>query len=172
MAKAEKLHSNLTEKISLDKLRNDLFVRFRVTEELIVEPKLSTKPERIQEEVKGYHFVENREDIDRDSDYSLFLKQLKSDVDSGKLDSFLSGIGIENAREFFEICEFALKGDQEAYKHVFLFWNYYMEEEVIDCGNLFPDSFDRERILELIRKIKYSDVMQKNCFKMLDYLQN
>ncbi len=111
--------------------------------------------------------MENRFKDNRDNDYSFFLNQLKFDVELGNLDSFLLGIGIENAGEFFEICEFALKGDKEAFFHVFsIFGNYYIEEELSDDECIH--SFNRERILDLISKINYSESMQKNCVKMLE----
>jgi len=160
----------VTEQISLIKLRTELFLRFRLAAKLIVEPQLSVKPEKIQEDEKGDHFIENRVKVDRDSDYSLFLKQFNLDVESGELDSFLSGIGIENAGEFYEICEFAFKGDREAFLFVRPFGVYLMEEEVSDCDDQFLDEFDREGILELIGKVKYSESMSKKCVKMVDYL--
>jgi len=153
------------------RLRTELFLPFRLAVKQIVEPQLSAKPEKIQEEEKGDYFFENSSNVDRDTDYSLFLKQFKLDVESGDLDSFLLGIGIENAGEFFEICEFALKGDSEAYIHAYIISNsYYIEEEVSDCDDQFPNSFEREGILELIGKVKYSESMSKNCVKMVDYL--
>ena len=152
-------------------MRTELFLPFRLAVKQIVEPQLSAKSEKIQEEDKGDNCFENLFNVDRDTDYSLFLKQLKSDVELRNLDSFLSGIGILNAKEFLEICEFALKGDIESYLHALIFSDrYYMEEEVSDCVNQFPNSFDREGILELIGKVKYSESMSKNCVKMVDYL--
>ena len=155
--------------VALIELRTELFLRFRLAAKLTVEPQLSAKPEKIQEDEKGDHFIENRVKVDRDSDYSLFLKQFNLDVESGELDSFLSGIGIENAGEFFEICEFALKGDREAFLFVRPFGVYFMEEEVSECDGKFHE-FDREGILEMIGKVKYSESMSKNCVKMVDYL--
>ena len=153
------------------RLRTELFLPFRLAVRQIVEPQLSAKPEKIQEQEKGDYYFENSSNVDRDADYSLFLKQLKSDVELGNLDSFLSGIGILNAKEFLEICEFALKGDIESYLHALIFSDrYYMEEEVSDCVNEFPNSFDGEGIHELIGKVKYSESMSKNCLKMVNYL--
>ena len=166
----ETLQSSLREEISLIKLRTELFLPFRVAVKLIVQPKLSAKPKKICEEKEGDYLLENCSNADRDTDYSLFLKQFKLDVDSGSLDSFLSGIGIEDSKDFLGICEFALKGDREAFRHVHQFWIYYMEEEVSDCDNQFLVEFDREGILELIGKVKYSESMSKNCLKMVDYL--
>ena len=65
--------------------------------------------------------MENRFKDNRDNDYSFFLNQLKFNVELGNLDSFLLGIGIENAGEFFEICQFALKGDKEAF-YIYYCW--------------------------------------------------
>ena len=44
-----------------------------------------------------------------------------------------------------------------------------MEEEVSDCVDQFHE-FDREGILELIERVRYSESMPKNCLKMVDYL--
>ena len=156
------LQANVTERLSLYHLRTELFLRFRLTVRQIVEPKLSAK-------VKMGHSVLNR--VNAHSDYSLFLEQFWLDVELGNLDSFLLEIGIENAKEFYEICEFALKGDQEVFLQLHPSWNYYMmEEEVSDFDEMFPHAFDRKEILKLIGKVKYSESMPKNCVKMTDYL--
>ncbi len=135
---------------------------------IIVEPQLSAKPRKI-EGVEDY-LVENRANLERNSDYSFFLKQFKLDVESGSLDSFLAGIEIENAKEFFEISEFALIGDKEVFLQVRPFGLYYMEEELSGGCHQFPKEFERERILELISNVKYSETMIENCLKMLHYL--
>ena len=163
------MQSSVREDISLIRLRTELFLRFRLAVRQIVEPRLSAKVEKIQEDVNnGDYFVENPFKIY--SDYSLFLKQFGLDLKSGNLDSFLLGIGIENDEEFFEICEFALEGDQEAFFHTRPFGSYLMEEELSLSVIQFPDEFDREGILELIGKVNYSESMPKNCLKMVDYL--
>jgi len=165
------MQSSIREDISLFKLRTELFLRFRLAARQIMEPQLSAKVEKIQEDCVKYYrnyYVQNPLKIY--PDYSLFLKQLRLDVESGSLDSFLLGIGIENAGEFFEICEFALEGDEEAYYQARLLGNYPMEEELSLSVIQFPDEFDREGILELIGNVKYSESMPKNCLKMVDYL--
>ena len=45
-----------------------------------------------------------------------------------------------------------------------------MEEELSGGCHQFPKEFDRERILELISNVKYSETMIENCLKMLHYL--
>jgi len=150
------------EQLSLYHLRTELFLRFRLTVRQIVEPKLSAK-------VKMGYSVLNYENAH--SDYSLFLEQFWLDVELGNLDSFLLGIGIENAKEFYEICEFALKGDQEAFFQLHPSWiHYMMEEEVGDFEEMFPQAFDKKGILGYIGKVKYSESMPKNCVKMVNYL--
>ena len=68
---------------------------------ITVEPQLSARPRKI-EGVEDY-LVENRANLERNSDYSFFLEQFKLDVESGSLDSFLAGIEIENAKEFLKL---------------------------------------------------------------------
>ena len=152
---------------ALIELRTELFLRFRLAARSKLEDQLTAKILRVN---KDYYAENIDHNLDRDFEYSFFLKQLKLDVLSGNLDSFLGGIGIEDSKDFFEICEFAFKGDQEAFFQYRPFGNYYIEEEVSDCIDQFPVEFDREGILKLIGKVKMPEPMPGNCVKMADYL--
>jgi len=152
---------------ALIELRTELFLRFRLAARAKLEDQLTAKILRVNKDYLAENIQHN---LERDFEYSFFLKQLKLDVLSGNLDSFLSRIGIEDSKEFFEICEFAFKGDQEAFFEIRPFGNYYIEEEVSDCINQFPNKFNRKGILKLIGKVKMSEPMPGNCVKMVDYL--
>ncbi len=152
---------------ALIELRTELFLRFRLAARAKLEDQLAAKIQTIK---KDYLAEKINHNLDRDFEYSFFLKQLKLDVLSGNLDSFLGGIGIEDSKDFLGICEFAFKGDQEAFFQYRPFGNYYIEEEVSDCVDQFPVEFDGKGILKLIGKVKMSEPMPGNCVKMADYL--
>ncbi len=153
--------------VALIELRTELFLRFRLAARSKLENQLTAKILRVNKDYLAENIHHN---LNRDFEYCFFLNQLKLDVLSGNLDSFLSGIGIEDSKEFLGICEFAFEGDQEAFFQYRPFGNYYIEEEVSDCDNKFFLKFDRERMLELIGKVVMSGSVPKNCVKMVDYL--
>lgn len=159
------------EKISIIKLRSQLFLRFRITVRKVVEPRLTSKVKKIDEDFKGDYFVENCDNLDRDMDYSFFLKQLEKDLKAGHLSSFLRAKGIVDLADLFSTCEFALKGDKQAFDYAHHRTGlYYIEEEVSHCNSLFSAPFDKAGTLDMIKHVSYSEAMQMNCRKMVDYL--
>ena len=167
MEDAREEHDKSKTAVALIELRTELFLRFRLAARAKLEDQLTAKILRVNKDYLAENIHHN---LNRDFEYSFFLKQFKLDVMSGNLDSFLGGIGIEDSKDFLGICEFAFKGDQEAFFQYRPFGNYYIEEEVSDCENKFFLKFDRERMLELIGKVVMSESVPKNCVKMVDYL--
>lgn len=159
------------EKISIIKLRTQLFLRFRLAVRKVVEPRLTATVKKIEEDPKGDYFVENNDNLNRDMEYAFFLKQLEKDLKAGYLSSFLRAKGIVDLADLFATCEFALKGDKQAFDHVYNRMGlYYIEEEVSYCNSLFSAPFDKESTLNLIKHVSFSEVLQMNCRKMVDYL--
>ncbi len=140
---------------SLIVLRSILFLRFRVTVREVMEPLLSEKVPQLDDgKFKGANLLANKENIDRDVDYTFFLKQLKKDMESGRLDSFfLENNAFPLKEEFYETCEYALHGDREFFLNSRPTDTYYMKEEIsFICDIEFLKEFDHEAVIEEIVK--------------------
>lgn len=84
-AEFEAFQAETKEKISLVMLR-ELFLRFRVAAREVVEPILTRPVRRVIEKYKGENLECNILNLNRELDYSFFLKQVMEDVESGSLD--------------------------------------------------------------------------------------
>ncbi len=160
MAKIKTNWNDVKHLLPLSILRKTLFLHFRVTVTKVMEPLLTEKVPRVTEESKGGHLVANHENINRMFDYSYFLKQLKMDVDRGNLDYFFSENKLESGHEFYEICEYALQGDKDAFLIAHPEEVYYIEEEV-SCSIKFPNEFDRDAIFQEVDKLDSEDIQEK-----------
>lgn len=188
------------EKLSLALLRN-VYLRFRVTVRNLVESKLSSElvPQVPSEEENAFNLIYHGDyEIKHVLDYSHFLNELNKGITSGDLVEFLNQKGISDLAEFYDICEFALKGDQEIFFQIHPFDSEFMEEESSSqtqlsspfdregtsnpfdfdfteeesnrAQNLFSYPFDREGAIKAIDSISSHVINKSNSLKLVDYM--
>lgn len=195
----EELLAYTKEKLSLALLRN-VHLRFRVTVRNLVEPKLSELvPKVLSEEEMAFSLIYHADEMKHVYlDYSLLLNQLNKGITSGNLDVFLNERGIYDLVEFYDICEFALKGDEKIFFQIhpfdfdFIeeesnsqnllscpfdredainpFDDYYSMKEEISSQTLFGCPFDREGTIKAIDNISSHAINKLNSLKLVDYM--
>lgn len=187
------------EKLSLALLRN-VYLRFRVTVRNLVEPKLSSElvPHVLSEEENAFNLIYHGDyEIKHVLDYSLFLNELNKGITSGDLVEFLNQMGISDLVEFYAVCEFALKGDQDIFFQIHPFDFEFMEdessaqtllsspfdregtsnpfdfdfaEEESSTQTLFSCPFDKEGTIMAIDSISSHAIDKSNSLKLVDYM--
>jgi len=113
----------------------------------------------VKEESKGGNLVGKCEENERIVDYSYFLRQLKRDIKRGNLDIFFAANKFESGQEFYDIYEYALQGDRDAFLESRPSEVCFNEEE-ISYDIKFTNAFDEEAIFGEIEKLDSQETRQ------------